>query len=446
MDWFAEKLSRIKKSLENGEYPFFEIFRSSDPPEVVVDSSEKTERLIREVNENLRQAGRNAGLPILNFSSSPLGSLGKKATNVRLRLLGPFNKKETYERLIEELGTWRVTNLDAPNSVKDFYPYLLALLGNVSRIYRKGKASGLVKINISGKPISFNAEFAEPAEPRFYYFSNEKFTSRTIQYLSNLEGIGAMEGVLGGTNQVLFLLSILQQKNQDIKATFCDINPSQIVFASLLFVGYNKVVKALGHPEVFSFSFESKDAALDLLLGMGSESLIEGNVKPRSVLEGYKLGEIKINLINKNIEERIKEIKEDGVYFIYLSNTYPFIAYVKEKGILAKIDSKYNKTGAFARFLKAVCENSHILPSSRIMLQAPHDPHTIILEKREENNKPVLRVDFVEGMVILREAGQSAESTRGIERQALVLKSKARRIKLLQNMFAHKNEGLGGKG
>ncbi len=426
MDWFSKQLSKINKSLENGEYPFLEAFmRASVLPEVNVGDYYKIKPLLRKVNKNLEQAGQNSGMPILHFAPSRFN--GKKDRSIRLALRGPFNKEETYKRLIEELGRWRVTNPDSVAGVVEFYPYALSVLGNVSRIYPKqGKAKVPIRVSISGNPISVNAEFGEPIGPGVYYFSNEKFTQRTIDYISNLKGIGAMEGILGGTNQVSFLLSLLQRQNPNIKATFCDTNPSQIVFAALFFVGYNKILEVLDRPEVYTFSVESyirfwegnslsadmiKHRAMHLLLGMDFESLIEGSKhEQRMPIEEYRLGKTTINLLNKNIFDRVNEIKEDNVYFIYLSNAYPFAAYVKEKHILAAINSSYNKTDRVAKLLKAVLENSHMLIGSKIMFQAPFYPSTVVVEKKEEYNKPVLRTTFVEGRRISEEA---RKKTRG---------------------------------
>jgi len=138
-----------------------------------------------------------------------------------------------------------------------------------------------------------------------YPVSNESCSDEPIKMLWSIKGIDRYIGICGGGTQNLHLLSMLKRNNNIKEVHLVDCNRMQLY-------NFSKIAKIYNH---------SKDDAeyRTLLEQHINEVKYLSNLEPNKKKPCFD-NDVTITLHNNDITDHLKNVKDPGRYFIYLSN------------------------------------------------------------------------------------------------------------------------------
>jgi len=214
-----------------------------------------------------------------------------------------------------------------------------------------------------------------------YPYTNESYNEKTLEKIRNLHADYYL-GIMGGGDQNLLFIALLQESNNLKGITLVDRNKKQVDLVARKFLRYNE-----------------KDGREDSYFGLLRHNNVE--LKPCEII-----------MKHATIQSEISGIGESGIYFIYLSNAFRIniiphkaaarivrkdeMISVKEFEQLVSIGSDYgNSTDAF---LKSILRNEKILEGSTIMFAGlPYENYSpvALLKKAKENGRSTVAVEYI---------------------------------------------------
>jgi hypothetical protein len=235
--------------------------------------------------------------------------------------------------------------------------------------------------------------------------TNESYSARFLDILSEMRGANGYIGILGGADQHIQLLAALQRHNKLSNVTLVDEHDKQIIAGMLALSAYNSLGKDM----------------------RGAGSRWPGFVKQE---EGVI--DIDVKLVNDDIRNFLRRV-DGGGYFVYLSNVLSFPLghnpYMETSGALNLDNSR--------SALLAIQKNRNIWNGSAVMLTSPSDGNHLLLRKEEDRlrfaacDPKLTGVDRVELTYWMRGEDAFASSAGAVNEYLDVLQSRRKFFDLL---------------
>lgn len=217
-------------------------------------------------------------------------------------------------------------------------------------------------------PPAMLANYMIAVLPRLgiYEATNEHYGQRMADMLGTVTGITNYLGILGGVDGAISQLGVLERHNSITSVQFVDGNTAQIVYGMLKIYEYDT-------------------SEMRFITG--------GGMFPTVTDTGiYTESGFKVRMVAADIGNALAEVRDPGVYFVYLSNVFDAAIFTKSMTAGRRAEDRtygWNDIYETRDILHVVLQNPNIRDGSYVMINAGGQQTALIL--RKEDGRIVVR-------------------------------------------------------
>lgn len=268
-------------------------------------------------------------------------------------------------------GAFRRVSTDAENgSGKAAFNFSVTFL-DVLRNMNPEQAEG-ISVSYLGRRIGFSytgpvppvmlANYGIAVLPRFgiYEATNEHYGQRMVDALGTVTGVTHYLGILGGVDGAITQLGALERDNPIASVQFVDGNTAQIVYGMLKLYEYDtSEMRFIANGGMFP------------------------TVKSTGI---YTKNGLSARMVAADIGNALAEVRDPGVYFVYLSNAFDAAIFTKSRPKEPTTEERtygWNGICETRDILHIVLQNPNIRDGSYIMVNTGGQETALILRKEE---------------------------------------------------------------